>query len=331
MTTLGIRLAIQHLPNLKFLKCEDSVKALSEILRDGLASHPAHDDSSSQQPNSVNRRFSLMDLCCTTRDPDSLSPYLKGSLAHAVQLCPLVVHVEIDLSLNADLKDVDLQALLNLKNLRHFTLAFINVSFDGGILPILEKFGRDSLEILELCYLNEVDVAAIVRHCANLQSLTLKEIYQCNGSPHRQPSANAVYHLRHLKLLRFIRLECGQSGEPTSATLSLLLRSCPALVKLKLHSLDRLTDQVIREAAIAHGFKKLEDLYLSDCQRISRSSIDLLLFTLSCPFRRVKLNYCFQLNMKKDYVSAWKTKAEENNWNLSMYRASDDEESSDED
>ena len=45
-------------------------------------------------------------------------------------------------------KDQDLRALVNLKSLPYLALRNVRVSFDRGILPILEKFGRESLKVL---------------------------------------------------------------------------------------------------------------------------------------------------------------------------------------
>ena len=116
MTDTGIRLAIQHLPNLKTFDCKDSVKALSEIFREKLTVQPvAHHESSSQQPGSLSifspalRPFSLTNLRCKTSYVSGPPLYTSGELANAVELCPFVVHVEIDLYENADFKDVDLE------------------------------------------------------------------------------------------------------------------------------------------------------------------------------------------------------------------------------
>ena len=315
VTALGARLAIQHLPHLKFLQCDYSVQVLSKIYLEGLAAQPTahHGHSSTQQP--VTRRFSLMNLHCRNDFRDPSSSYVSGALFNALQLCPFVVQVDINLYQNQVFKDSDLLELHNLKNLHRLNLRYVHVSFsNGGILPILEKFGRDSLEVLKLGWLDEFDIDAIVRHCSNLRSLDLWEIKNCNIPPSLKPSA--AHQLRHLEFLSIRHFRESQN-EPTSSTLSFLLCSCPALVTIRLVGFKNLTDQVIKEAALAHGFKKLEHLRLSFCPRITKMSIDLFVFTLECPFKMLFLN-CPQLRGNTEPVSNWRKKAQENNWNFDM-------------
>ena len=234
---------------------------------------------------------------------------MGGALGHAIQLCPFVVDVEI-VDLNQDgIKGTDLLSLLNLENLHRFVLGRFNVSFHEGILPILEKFGRDSLEILELCHVRQVDYAAVIRHCPNLRSL---KFFECNGSLSSQP------FIQHQQLLHLNSLDFW-GGDPTTATLTSLLCSCPALVKLHLGRLDGLTDQVIGDAS-THGFAKLEELNLLHCNRITKKSIDLFVLALGCPFKIVWLSCCEQLRnfelMFPETISAWLNKAQENGGKL---------------
>ena len=338
LTTHGIRLAIQHLPNLMILLCKDSVQAASHIFREGLSiSEPsAHDSTLQQTAGSITRQVSLIDLHCTNsiyleEDDPILLPYVNGALSSAIQLCPFVVNVYI---CNVPgVSDEDLRALLNLGQLRCLSLQRIRISFDGGILPILEKFGKDSLEFLRLAYLDEVDLPSIVRHCTNLRSLELDDIDQCNGtsSSTHLTSVNVGYQqLRYLESLSFSRFDCPPHGEPTAANLSLLLCNCPSLVSVYLSGLNYLTDQVMEQAAIAHGFSQLEDLHVSFCDQITKISVDLLLLTLECPFKKVSFNYCAHLSRNEEFASGWKEKAEENHWDLSIYRDTDDEYSDDE-
>ena len=223
------------------------------------------------------------------------------------------------------IKDDDLLALLDLKNLRHLVLAYLNVSFDEGVLPILEKFGRESLEVLELRLLDDVNIAAIVRHCSNLRSLTLDEIEDCNGSsPGSVQKSSEVIHeqLPFLEYFAFSRFNHDPRSGPTAAILSLLFRSCPALVKLDLNHLYFLTDQVIEEAARAHGFPKLEMFSIYLCQNIRETSVDLLL-SLESPIKKISIKDCKLVSKDGEYVSNWQDNAEENDWDLSMSDDSD--------
>ena len=319
VTGRGTRLAIEHLPNLKTFKCSHSVQVASEMFREG-------------QSDSTTRKLGLMDLHCKWPGiKRNSTPYVRGSLQHAIQLCPFVVHLEIEVEREGDdVTDGDLLALRNLENLRHLVLTSIGASFDGGILPILEKFGGKSLEFLKLSFLQRVDVAAIIRHCSNLRSLEFLEIkqYNVNSSPNPS-SAGAVHQLGHLESLSVLQAFMGSERQPKAAVLSLLLRSCPALTKLELVSLNGVTDHVIEQAAIAHSFSKLEVLYLAGCPNITRSTADLLFLTLDCPLRQITLD-CDQLNiLPKKCKSIWKGKAQENGWELKLGNSDDEFDDSD--
>ena len=311
LTARSTRLAIEHLPNLKILDCHDSVQVLSQMFREGVAAQSAPHGSSWQQQRTGLRQFSLTDLHWDSYSKKPLVSYERGGLWHAVQLCPFVDHVDINVNEGEVVPDSELLALLHLQNLRHLEIARIRISsFKESIVPILEKFGRDSLEILELSYLNNVDVAAIVRHCSNLRSLT---IFQCNYGPMScQPTAGAIDQLGKLESLTIC-----QGSTPTAPTLAFLMRSCPNLVSLDLANLVGLTDQVIQEAIRAHGFSKLEKLRLSGCSQVTSASMDLL-FNMDCPFEKVSLDYCSQLKKNEAYAAVWKKKALENNWKLSI-------------
>ena len=324
VTDIGIRLALQHLANLNILVCYNSVQVASEMFREVRLASPQH-ESSQQSNNATNRRssLSLMDLHCAWKGSDpNPSPYVGGSLAHAIQLCPSVAHVVIDIFKDKIVQDADLQALLNLENLRHLVLGnILSISFDEGILPLLEKFGRESLEVLELSWLKDVDVAAVLRTGSNLRSLAMDEIYQYKDS---SSSADAVYQLPHLKNLAISRtwsyLPEERRGQPTSDSLSLLLQSCPALVSLHLAEMDELTDEVFEDAASAHDFSQLEKLSLYECRTITRATVDLFLLTLECPFKSISFDFCdeiFDEVEQEDHDLWWET-ASKNNWELSM-------------
>ena len=316
-----IRAAIRHLPKLQILKCYDSVQVVSEMFRNGsLAAAAAPQDFSSQQPDPITApQLLLKDLYCFLIRHFQPTPYERGSLSTAIQICPFVVHVHIEPSyfpvpVDYAFQDEDLLALLHLKNLRHLVLGHVNVSFDGGIRPILEKFGKESLEIFELIRLNDIDIPSIVRLCSNLRTLKFNS---CDGPMSHQPSTFNVAHpqLLHLNTLEFI------GWEPTSATLSLLLLSCPVVVKLKLFGLIGLTDQVIEWAA-NHGFSKLEELILFECFSITKTSIDLLL-TLESPLKCITISRCQHFSENGEYVPGWQKKADEKNWKLLIFDRTD--------
>ncbi len=90
-----------------------------------------------------------------------------------MSLCPSVTEVEIKSCIG--LTDSDLLDLLSLKNLRNFKMSGFypshgNVTFGGGVTPILKAFGNSSLEELSLCELSDVNILVITQLCPNLHS-----------------------------------------------------------------------------------------------------------------------------------------------------------------
>ena len=158
----------------------------------------------------------LTDLHCKWND--NQLPYARGELAAAIHLCPFVTHVEIHYE--DKLKEEDLKALLHLKNLRDFNLGSLIISFDDGILPILRKFGANSLERLKLNDVTEVNVGAIVQHCSNLRSLSLRGIDRYIPS---SPPSQSGPQLSLLENLRVDACEVELRSPPTSNDLAVLL------------------------------------------------------------------------------------------------------------
>ena len=314
VTAHGTRLAIQHLPKLKFFKCDKSVQVIGQISQSGaLYAHSHRSPSSSRHSDgsSQPRFFPLMDLHCKWNDDqldDDQMPYVRGGLETAIQFCPFVAHVEI--SGESSFNDEDLKALLNLENLQNLNLTSLKISFDG-ILPILRKFGAESLERLKLVDLPEVNVGAIVQHCSNLQSLLLEGIKMY--IPSSPPSTSGP----QLACLEFLRVDTvvQPSSPPTSNDLAVLLHASSELVDLQLIWLNDLTDRVIEQAALFHGFSHLKVLTIEFCHTITKKSVDLLL-NLDNPLNRLKIDSCKHLREK--HYKKWESLARANHWDLSI-------------
>ena len=310
MTEAGAFLVLKHLPNLKIFKFNSSLQVVAQMNPIRMASVPDQACASSQQQqsacNRLVRRLPLMNLHCW---PSVQFPYVSGGLAAAIQCCPSVVQVDI---VNVrGIFDRDLRALLDLQNLQHLSLGRMEVSFEGGLLPILEKFGPDSLEQLELCSLTEVNVAAIAKHCTNLRSLSLRSIDRYTPLAHVQ-SKRLPHQFQSLKHLEMYNDRRHNNGAPTLTDLSFLISS-PWLIAIELSGLENLSDQLIERMALFHCF--LKRLSLVDCPNVTPYSIDFLLVSDS-PIAEINIKSCAKLLLTD--ANKWVKLAQESNWDLSI-------------
>ena len=286
MTEVGARLAIQHLPKLVDFDCSFSLQAILNLQQTQV------DADISQQPQGV-RRYLLSDLRCGAWDEDTALhswQHVRGGLPAALQLCPFVIRVEM--SGIEGLNDQDLKALKALDNLRHLVLESLfstrSLTFEGGLQPVLEKFGPASLESLYLGDFNsEIDICALLQHCSNLRSLHLFQLEFID--PHISIGNQPKVWLPHLETLAIYEI-----WEVPKNVLSLLFRSAPALVSLNLCNVENLTDDLFEEAILLYGFPKLKELFLGCCPNVTERSIDLFL-TLDNPLSKITLDCCKKL------------------------------------
>ena len=306
----GARLAMEHLPTLQIFKCPFTLQVAAQIFREF------------QSKNTEVRQLPLMDLRCGS---ERIRPYKKGDLEAAIALCPSVVHVKIRFEWNNPFTDKELKYLLNLKNLQHLFLEgnpTTDISFEGGILPILEKFGPSTLEKLQLYDLPDVDVSAIAQHCANLRFLTL----ECNFrylTPSRplKPTDNRLRSLECLKVRQSDDDENSISKPPPTIADLLILLSSPALTTLHFDVFEcdfPLLDEVMEEASRLYGFPNLQELCVGYCQKaFTERSIELLL-TLDNPLEEIYFFDGLWTRPKEQLLKKWKSEAKKNNWNLSI-------------
>ena len=306
VTEVGARLAIQHLPKLVVFDCSFSLQALAQL-------HRAQVDLISQQPQ---YRYLLSELFCgdcSQGDQDEESTirwlHVPGGFASSLQLCPFIVSVQ--LSRVDDLNDEDFKALLTLNCLRCLVLVSVtSLSIEGGLLPVLEKFGSTSLETLELGEFDaHVDICPILQHCSNLLSMCF---FQMNfidpHPPHHQPPNDNIW----LPRLESLMIH-GDISQVPKTVLSLLLHSAPALISLYLHHVSFLTDQIFEDAIQSHGFPKLEELSLVDCPHVTERPIDLLL-TLDNALNEITLRDC---DMSEEHArNVWVKMIEDNHWDV---------------
>ena len=308
VTTKGARLAMEHLPKLQFFKCPFSLYVAAKMRR--------KDRKSPQLVGTGIRQLSLMDLrFIGDADEDIDVPYKRGDLKAAIELCPSIVHVKIRAAWDATFTDKELKSLLKLKNLRHLCVEASNsVSFEGGLLPILEKFGPSTLEKLQLKYLPDVDVSAIAKHCPNLRSLSLVSIERYICRP-LKPTENRLNCLEYLEMIQMDNDEIGLIRPPPTAADLRILLSPLSLVTLNFAHFDGLSDDLIEEIALSRGFSNLKVADFEFCGGITERSIECLL-TLDNPLKKMFV-YLME-HSREEYLNKWENQAKKNNWDLSF-------------
>ncbi|EFX87159.1 hypothetical protein DAPPUDRAFT_307167 [Daphnia pulex] len=299
VTTKGLQLAIQNLPALTILRHPLLVDALADMAQAAM-------DEKLETP-----KLSLSTLAIH-------SSYKAGSLALAVSICPSIT--TIDVRIAEGLTDIELHALLPLKNISsiHFCASDHN-TFDGGIVPLLKSFGK-SLKSLELFFFTStVKIPAVIEYCPNLKSLTLC----CNTSysmawPEESQKSREGESIDggrlELKKLEQLQFFLGKGCIDSEVVLALL--SSSSLKSIFLRGCCILTDDVLLKAANYHSFRNLESLDIFDCKSVSSKGIDVLMEEGNS-LKSLDIRDCGQILIK--HISSWVRKAAKNNWELSVY------------
>ena len=240
----------------------------------------------------------------------NIVPYENGSLRLAAIICPLVTVVNIKLPIG--LTDVELQGLLELKTLRELKISGKfpsmdgQITFDGGILPLLKACGsflrRLALHKLNIC----LNIHSIAAYCPHLEILTL----DCNAR-YSMASLEEGSLYREAKFKKLKKLNLESLGFP-SEMLSFLFSS-PDLKSLDVYFCDALTDDVLEEASFRHQFLNLERLNLFVCDSVTKKGIDILM-NESNPLREISIYGCDMIT-KEDY-EGWGKKIKEENLNI---------------
>ena len=305
VTTIGTRLAMEHLPKLQFLNCPYTLHVAAQMFK----------ERESTSVDNEFRQLPLMELCYSRSGEDSI-PYEEGDLEAALEICPSVVCLKIrewGTSEGMFFTDKELKYLLNLKNLRRLTLQDTDrVTFKGGLLPILEKFGPSTLEKLRLTHFPELDISAIAKYCSNLRYLVLWNIERFI-SPSRalKPEENRLQRLECLQIAAW-----GKIFPVYTATDMLILLSSPALVTIYFLGLGiGLSDQVMEEVVHLYGFPNLQEFIMHYCKGVTTRSIDCLL-TLDNPLK--KIGFRTIEGSEEDQEENWESQINKNNWDLTI-------------
>ena len=298
ITKKGVNVAIDNLPELRTFEFSCCVQILAELRRENLERGDF-------------KTYPFTQLGCMGFEDDSgnIVPYEIGSLRLAAQICPNVNVVQI--FLKAEVTDIELQGLLELKSLRelsisgHFPREGDQITFDGGVLPLLKAFGcflrRLSLTQLNIC----VNIRSIAAFCPNLEYLSLQDSSYSMVSLEE----GSIYREANFKNLKEFDISCQRSPSFSSEMLSFVLSS-PELKSVSLFHCDALIDEVLEKAALIHEFRNLDIFGFYDCDCVTKKGIDILL-NESNPLRKLAVNRC-EMITKQEFME-WVKKARQEN------------------
>ena len=166
VTHQGIQVALTNLLSLNILENVHILEALVELAQSAIAI---------KRPGFYNDMFSVSTLYAFPNAPH----YKSNSLQLAIPLCQSMNHVSIHVA--KGLKDSDLLSLLSVKMLRKLKIfksrisSDCEITFDGGVIPLLKVFGS-SLETLALEGLNFIRISSVIELCPNLNVLYISDV-----------------------------------------------------------------------------------------------------------------------------------------------------------
>ena len=242
-------------------------------------------------------------------------PYSSGSLGLVASLCPSVTSVKVKLL--TGLTDSDLLGLLCLENVNvldiHGYDVNTTVTFEGGVVPLLKGF-ENSLKVLQLTEVKDVNIGAIIDLCPKLKSLSLLGNYYDQSKRcqmERKPLA-----LKNLEKLSVYYGRDYYFGEGTISSEDLLsLFSSPSLININIFSCPYLTDHVFERASEIHQFLNLEQLTVYRCKSLTRKGIDVVM-NEKTPLNQIRICYC--KNITDDDIALLISNASSEEWQLSV-------------
>ena len=279
------------------------------------------------------------------------SPYIRGRISLFVAMCPSVVNVDIQpqdglrdedllgkaLEMTCNMLTSKLSAfhffagLLALKTIRKLSIGDTNqlsssITFDGGVLPLLKKFGS-SLVRLQLYYVSHISIPAIMEFCPNLSVLSLW--YKDSESVKSYERAKSGLKLKKLERLTLLIEPGDDVGLVPTDVMLLLLSSSPALNDVYIDSCDTLTNELLEQVLKINQFSNLKNLELYDCS-VTRKGIEFLMRE-SNPIQTIRW---VNGRDNEKFFEMWNEAAKRKNWDFVMDSGeifSDSEDDEDED
>lgn len=317
ITNQGIQTALDNLPFLKILWNEATLDGLSEIAQNAA-------DQGLPIP-----KYALPALYILKE-----TVYKAGSLEKSVLLCPYITKVDMTLMCDGIVKDADLVSLLSLKSLyileidqrlpdnisiNDVTFRYSGgITFEGGVLPLLKKFGN-SLKKLKLgVFFLDLDILSIMQFCHKLQYLYLHMRSKFDRWPkEEQKSVNKreIPILKHLEKLILCSDDSLHSLVPEEIVLSLLSSPLPFSIFISIKLFNNLTDKIIRKATHVNFFRHLVTLWLFHCNEVTKYGVNLFL-QQNNPLKSLKLHRCDKITFE-DSIE-WEETLTKNNWELEL-------------
>ena len=269
VTEKGIQIAFENLPRLKELFSCFPIQILADL--------------SVRFP-----QYSLTQLKILGHDNlcQTFPPYKIGSLGLAASMCSLVTKVTIEFQ--KGITNMELLGLLKLKNLCELSIngecaTEEEISFAGGVAPLLKAFGK-SLTLLKLKNLKtEADIGIIFENCPALSTLILDHV--------NIQQSEFLTSKKILSKLKFLTVSCGPEYDDFPSYYLISLLSSPELCEINIKFADTLTDQVLLDAAKRNQFCNLENLELTVCDNVTKRGINALL-TDTNYLKRINVNDC---------------------------------------
>jgi hypothetical protein len=270
-------MALTHLLSLEIINHYDTLEALVKLAQSAVVS---------KRVDCCYDKFSASVLHTSPN-----KPYLHGSLQVALSMCNLLTRITIYAT--KGLKDSDLLCLIDIKVLRGLKIlrsdsnALNEITFDGGVCPLLKVVGN-SLAFGTDCF-DSICIPTIAELCPNLTALYFKDA----GGMLIENELNLLQTERNPNI--FKKLTHVYCWSIPSDILLFLLCS-PLLEDIRFFYCRSLTDEVLRRAANYHGFHKLEILHLRNCHVVSEYGINVLLQD-NIPLKQTFLKSCYNLGL----------------------------------
>ena len=238
--------------------------------------------------------------------PTSLLAEVKGTMLQRLTSSVSKIFLSSRISNNALLELLKLNKLSEL----HIENNSGELTFNGGILPLLKHFGTSltslSIQNLHQCPIN---IRALVENCHKLESLTLVDIEtisteQSEDEPNPSKRMKTDPVLNNLKTLHL-----NDCRHLTSEDFYLILAS-PALEELTLEEIDSANDAAFQKAENFHQFRNLERLKLY-CGNVTKAVIDLLMNDGN-PLKEIEICCCHSFS--GDDICKWESISREKSW-----------------
>ena len=265
VTTKGIQLALDNLPQLSILDHELLLECLAEIAQNAV-------DHKLSLP-----KYSLKTLHILNSFYVKSFTYKSGSLLQSVLLCPNVTRVYLNVPWRKwfDWDGTELLSLLSLEKLYTLEIKYncyyilnelrenhfdSGLTFDG-VVPILKKFGR-CLKKLTLNGFYFIDIPAIINFCPNLELLSFSNCVTDQSNETKVSTKVMDKAERLIVLQKLKQLDIREFPSISSENLFALLSS-PFLSYIYLAECNALSDNVFRKVANIHSFANLDFLLIS--------------------------------------------------------------------